>query len=853
MALFGDRIKVACSTTGSTATTLTLGSAVSGFQTLSEGGLSNGDSVRYVIEDGSNFEIGLGTYATGSPDTLTGRSDANVSASSNSNNRINLSGSSTLFIAPTAADLQTVHVYSATSDLPSASDNHGMIAHVHGLGRMVFAHGGNWINLANASEITSYTHPNHSGEVTSTGDGATVISDNVVDEANLKVSNSPTDGYVLTARSGNTGGLTWEAASGGGSGIALTDLSVTQNSASGSGSLTYNNTSGVFSYTPPASSGGGGTSASLSDPIKQTEFTGSATTTFSVTYTSGNINVFLNGSKLAASDFTATNGTSVVLNSACAASDIVTVVEYGAPFVSEYSSNIFTVGTSSEYNTSSKVLTTDYTANKVAVYLNGVKLLVGTDCTATNGTTIDLTNSAPVTGDKIEVVEHGSLISPDVLRHQEFTASANQTVFNVTSIVNAANVVVYFNGSRLLTSEFTVDSTANTVTLQTAAVAGDKIIVDELGTTSVASNVQTLTDLSDTPGSLGTAGQVLQVASNGSSVEFADASSGVTSYANKTAIDNVSNPNEGSLVFDEDKNVLYVRAGSAWERLQHGSNVGPQFTTTPVATLSLNGVTGSTATITAVAADESGFPVTYDWDGISGTTLYSSSSLPNQVTNVSESNGVFTLTPSTNTAHAGSFTFRTKASDGAQVSTATTTVNLTFSYNITTPAGDNVYNYTTGLTGTSGAIFSNTLRTGKYYFEVTIGHTTSVPMTVGLCDSSLSSAGYNTTNTVNLLTNSGTQAPLGTNLQIGGAVNTTSDVLMFAYDTTARKVWLGANGTWYGDPAAGTNGFTVGTSSTSSLKMMFGSQNGGTTSYNGTIIVGSGTLNYSVPSGFSAH
>ena len=41
-------------------------------------------------------------------------------------------------------------------------------------------------------------------------------------------------------------------------GIGLTDLSVTQNAASGSGSLTYNNTSGVFSFTPPASSGGGG-------------------------------------------------------------------------------------------------------------------------------------------------------------------------------------------------------------------------------------------------------------------------------------------------------------------------------------------------------------------------------------------------------------------------------------------------------------------------------------------------------------------------------------------------------------------------------------------------------------------
>jgi len=63
-----------------------------------------------------------------------------------------------------------------------------------------------------ADTDTVYTHPNHSGEVTSTADGATVIADNVVDEANLKVSNSPTNGYFLSAQSGNTGGLTWAAA-----------------------------------------------------------------------------------------------------------------------------------------------------------------------------------------------------------------------------------------------------------------------------------------------------------------------------------------------------------------------------------------------------------------------------------------------------------------------------------------------------------------------------------------------------------------------------------------------------------------------------------------------------------------
>jgi hypothetical protein len=60
-----------------------------------------------------------------------------------------------------------------------------------------------------AASANNYVHPNHSGEVTSTADGATVIADNVVDEANLKVSNTPTNGYFLSAQSGNTGGMTW--------------------------------------------------------------------------------------------------------------------------------------------------------------------------------------------------------------------------------------------------------------------------------------------------------------------------------------------------------------------------------------------------------------------------------------------------------------------------------------------------------------------------------------------------------------------------------------------------------------------------------------------------------------------
>ena len=66
-----------------------------------------------------------------------------------------------------------------------------------------------WVPEVDVDTDTVYTHPDHTGEVTSTSDGATVIVDNKVDEANLKVSNDPTNGQFLSAQSGATGGLTW--------------------------------------------------------------------------------------------------------------------------------------------------------------------------------------------------------------------------------------------------------------------------------------------------------------------------------------------------------------------------------------------------------------------------------------------------------------------------------------------------------------------------------------------------------------------------------------------------------------------------------------------------------------------
>lgn len=70
------------------------------------------------------------------------------------------------------------------------------------------------------------------------------------DLTDLSISDGSAGQFLRTDGAGNFAFAT--VTSSGGSGIALTDLSVTQNSASGIGTLTYNNVSGVFAYTPPA-------------------------------------------------------------------------------------------------------------------------------------------------------------------------------------------------------------------------------------------------------------------------------------------------------------------------------------------------------------------------------------------------------------------------------------------------------------------------------------------------------------------------------------------------------------------------------------------------------------------------
>lgn len=116
------------------------------------------------------------------------------------------------------------NVYTNLSDLPSASSYHGMFAHVHGTGKAYYAHAGNWVPLADESQLTL--------------DGLTGVSTTGV-----------TSGQVLKYN-----GTSWAPAAdaSGSGGIALGDISVgAEGTASGDGGLAYNNSTGVFTYTPP--------------------------------------------------------------------------------------------------------------------------------------------------------------------------------------------------------------------------------------------------------------------------------------------------------------------------------------------------------------------------------------------------------------------------------------------------------------------------------------------------------------------------------------------------------------------------------------------------------------------------
>lgn len=96
MPVLANRVKVSSTTTGTGS--VALGSPVDGFYSFAEGGISNGDTVRYVIENGNNFEIGTGVYTITHISRSPEETLVNGTADITSPSAITLAGDSTVFI-----------------------------------------------------------------------------------------------------------------------------------------------------------------------------------------------------------------------------------------------------------------------------------------------------------------------------------------------------------------------------------------------------------------------------------------------------------------------------------------------------------------------------------------------------------------------------------------------------------------------------------------------------------------------------------------------------------------------------------------------------------------------------------
>ena len=338
-----------------------------------------------------------------------------------------------------------------------------------------------------------------------------------------------------------------------GTGISITDAA---------GIVTITNTGS-------GSGGGGGGSASGAVAIyrynataAQTVFSGVDTSTPPTTlvYTPNYLSVFLNGVKLDDSDFTATNGTSVTLSTACVLNDDVDIVAFGSvpqlasPGLANYVVGTTAGGTALEYKqivagtgvsiaqgvgsltisaggsplsaplatfryiaSSNQTVFTgvdtggnqlEFTPGFLYVFVNGVLLAPSLDYTTTSTTTITLTSGCSLS-DFVDILAFGQVNAFGLVDGSVTTAKLNLLTGNVgigtnnPSTPSGKCLTIYDSSIPRLNLKNSTSGDTSTDGVELSLIGSDAYLNNrENGTVSIATNNATRL-LVDSSGNVG--------------------------------------------------------------------------------------------------------------------------------------------------------------------------------------------------------------------------------------------------------------------------------------------------------------------------------------------------------------
>lgn len=239
----------------------------------------------------------------------------------------------------------------------------------------------------------------------------------------------------------------------------------------------------------------------------QTTFSGLDANSLSLTYTVGALIVTLNGLTLKnGTDYTATNGSSIVLTVAADLNDEINIYAFTTTALVTANNTlsvykfVSTSGQTTYTGADSTGSTLAYTRNAIFVTLNGSVLKDVADFVQTDSSTLTLTAGATA-NDELNIYTFNpvSIGSTATLTTYKYTANASQTLFagldsqGYALSYNPGAIFVALNGA-ILTD--TIDYTAtsgNTITLILPAAANDELIINSFGVFNIA-NTYTKTE-----------------------------------------------------------------------------------------------------------------------------------------------------------------------------------------------------------------------------------------------------------------------------------------------------------------------------------------------------------------------